>query len=60
MLPRCRGGGGGVVGVLLLGGGGGCKSLRMSFNKHVWPESEIVGGEFDPGPVVEIDHELIF
>ena len=24
------------------------------------PESEIEGGGFDPGPVVETDHELIF
>ena len=44
----------------LVGGGGVWVDKHLSFNNHVWLESEIVGGEFDPEPVVEIDHELIF
>ena len=45
MVPRCRGGdvyvcvcGGGA----LVGGGGGSVETHFSFNKHGWPESEIV------------------
>ena len=45
MVPRCRGGSGGVCvgGVLLLGGGVFVLvETHLSFNKHGWPESEIV------------------
>ena len=45
VVPRCRGGGDDVCvwgGGALVGRGGGYVETHFSFNKHGWPESEIV------------------